>query len=55
MVLCLKNSHQHGVFNGVTYELARSFQPDDEVIHLLIDGEEIKVPECIFVENGGSD
>ena len=53
MVLCLKNSHQHGVFNGVTYELARNFEPDDDAIHLLIDGNEVNVPDCVFV-NGGT-
>jgi exodeoxyribonuclease-5 len=53
-VLCLKNSHQHGIFNGVTYELARAFEPDDDSIHLLIDGVEVEVPESIFVEKGGS-
>ena len=49
-VLCLKNSHQHGIFNGVTYELASNFQPDDDAIHLLIDGDEVEVPNCVFVE-----
>ena len=29
-VLCLKNAHRYGIFNGVTYELARNFEPDDE-------------------------
>jgi exodeoxyribonuclease-5 len=53
-VLCLKNSHQYGIFNGVTYELARSFEPDDGAICLLIDGVEVEVPKCVFVEKGGS-
>ena len=33
-VLCLKNAHRYGIFNGVTYELAHNFEPDDESIHL---------------------
>ena len=53
-VLCLKNSRQHGVFNGVTYELARNFEPEETSIHLLMDGVEIEVPQCVFVERGGS-
>src|ERR1700693_3024326 len=53
-VVCLKNSHKHGIFNGMTYELVQSFEPDDKAIYLLIDGEEIKVPRCVFVEPGGS-
>jgi exodeoxyribonuclease-5 len=52
-VLWLKNSHQYGVFNGVTYALAHNFEPDDDAIHLLIDGNEVKVPDCVFV-NGGT-
>ena len=52
-VLCLKNSHQHGIFNGVTYELSQAFQPDDTAINLLIDGVEVEVPKCVFVEKGG--
>src|ERR1700684_3022839 len=34
-VLCLKNAHQFGIFNGVTYELAQPFEPGDTVISLL--------------------
>ena len=51
-VLCLKNSHQHGIFNGVTYELACHFQPDDGSIALLIDGDEVTIPNCVFVDGG---
>ncbi len=53
-VLCLKNAHRYGIFNGVTYELARNFEPDDESIHLMMDGVEVEVPQCVFVEKGGS-
>ena len=54
-VLCLKNSHQYGIFNGVTYELARHFQPDDGSIALLIDGDEVTIPNCVFVDGGTID
>ena len=53
-MMCLKNSHKHGIFNGCTYTLAASFAPDDDVIHLLIDGEDVTVPKCVFVSQGGS-
>jgi exodeoxyribonuclease-5 len=53
-VLCLKNAHRYGIFNGVTYELARNFEPDDENIFLMMDGVEVEVPNCVFVEKGGS-
>ena len=51
-VLCLKNSHRHGIFNGAVYELTRNFEPDDAEIALLIDGAEIEVPRCAFVDGG---
>src|SRR5450631_3253354 len=53
-VLCLKNAHRYGIFNGVTYELARNFEPDDENIFLMMGGVEVEVPKCVFVEKGGS-
>jgi exodeoxyribonuclease V len=53
-VLCLKNALRYGIFNGVTYELARNFLPDDDAIYLLMDGVEVEVPKCVFVEKGGS-
>ena len=53
-VLCLKNSHRYGIFNGCVYELARNFEPDDDAIYLLMDGVEVEVPKCVFVEKGGS-
>jgi exodeoxyribonuclease V len=53
-VLCLKNTHQFGVFNGCTYELAQPFEPGDTVISLLIDGNEVTIPGVVFVRPGGS-
>lgn len=53
-VVCLKNAAKFGIFNGCVYQLARNFEPDDRTIALLMDGAEFEVPNCRFVERGGS-
>ena len=53
-VLCLKNSHRYGIFNGNVYTLAEAFQPEDRSIILSIDGQSVEVPKVAFVEPGGS-
>src|ERR1043165_5953543 len=53
-VLCLKNAHRHGIYNGCVYTLAHNFEPDDTTICLDIDGVALDVPKAGFVGEGGS-
>ena len=50
-VMCLKNAHDYGIYNGAIYTLTRPFLPTDKNIYLEMDGDELKVPNCYFAKN----
>lgn len=49
-VMCLKNNHAHGIYNGATYTLMRDYQPHDFKVIIDVDGE-IRTIENACFEN----
>jgi exodeoxyribonuclease-5 len=51
-IMCLKNARDFGIFNGAVYTLTRPIEGGDKSVYIEMDGEELKVPNCVFVNPG---
>ena len=51
-VMCLKNAHHYGISNGSIYTLSRPFSPTRKTVYLKIDGNELRIPNCVFLKPG---
>lgn len=54
-LMCLRNNHNYGVYNGAVYELLEPYDPRERLMVLDVDGKRTEIPSAIFTEDDAPD